>query len=310
MKLILLSVHIFLLLTLQQAQAKEAVTHEADICIYGGTASGVMAAVAAKKQGASVILVEPSRWLGGMTGGGINHLDWGREAAVGGSTFQFLTEGLEDFDVRRPRGESTYAQTTLIGHSNKIYRERFLKLVNEHGIEVIYDHRLGAVSKNGNAITKIMLDLAPVDATGCPIPEPMKKSAMTISAKVFIDCTYEGDLMAMSGTSYTWGRESRDQYGESLAGVRPNLWLYEIDPYKEEGNPESGLIRHVTDWKIGEQGSADKLTMGYCFRFKFNHKGQGIEPPKPTAYDPAEFELFRRAMRDDIDIYVTRFGPT
>ncbi|MFT5905525.1 MAG: hypothetical protein ACI9E1_001123 [Cryomorphaceae bacterium] len=111
-----------------------------------------MAAVAAARDGASVILVEPSRWLGGMTGGGIDHLDWGREAAVGGSTRQFLTEGLKDLKKRTPGTSSVYAQTTRIGHSNKIYRERFLKLVGDHRIEVIYDHRLSRADKEDETI--------------------------------------------------------------------------------------------------------------------------------------------------------------
>lgn len=306
MNYFVVAIGIALLVTAHQGSGKESILHEVDVCVYGGTASGVMAAVAAKKEGASVILIEPSRWLGGMTGGGIDHLDWGREAAVGGSTHKFLTEGLQDFDERKPGGKSTYSQTTRIGHSNKIYRERFLKLVKEHEIEVLYDHRLSVAVADGNMIDYITLDQAPVDATGCPIAKPLKKEAIRVDAKVFIDCTYEGDLMAMSGTTYTWGRESREEHGESLAGVRPNLWLYEIDPYNKEGNPESGLIPHVTDWKIGEEGSADKLTMGYCFRYKFNNKGEGIAIPDPTDYDPAEFELFRRAMRDGVDIYSTR----
>ncbi len=283
--------------------SEEAVALQTDICVYGGTASGVMAAVAASKQGASVILVEPSRWLGGMTGGGIDYLDWGREAAVGGATYKFLTDGLDNFHDRTHGEGSTYARSTRVGHSNRIYRERFLEWVREQGIQVIYDHRLGGISKDGVAIRSITLDHAPVDETGCPVPVPKKKAAVTIAAKVFIDCSYEGDLLAMSGTTYTWGRESRDEYGESLAGVRPDLWVYEIDPFKEEGKPESGLIPHVTDLRTGSEGSADKLTMGYCFRYKFNFEGEGLALPTPTNYDPADFELFRRAMRDGVDIY-------
>ncbi len=115
MKLLLIAVHIALLFTLPRGLADEAIVHESDVCIYGGTASGVMAAVAAKKQGASVILVEPSRWLGGMTGGGIDHLDWGREAAVGGSTYKFLTEGLEDFHDRTPGKKAPMPRPRVLG---------------------------------------------------------------------------------------------------------------------------------------------------------------------------------------------------
>ena len=101
------------------------------------------------------------------------------------------------------------------------------------------------------SIRSITLDYAPVDKTGCPIPEPKKRNAITVSAKVFIDCSYEGDLLAMSGVNYTWGRESREHYNESLAGVRPNLWVHDIDPYVEPGNPESGLLPFVQDRQIG-----------------------------------------------------------
>ena len=258
--------------------------HSADVCIYGGTASGVMAAITAKKEGSSVIIIEPSRWLGGMTGGGISSLDWGRKDAVGGSTLKVLEN--------EP--------------GNEVYRKMFQDLVKNNNIAVIYDHRLGAVSMKGTSIQSISLDLAPVDETGCPIPIPKQKNAITVSADVFIDCSYEGDLMAMSGVSYSWGRESRDKYGESLAGVRPSLWVYDIDPYLEAGKPKSGLIPFVQDTKMGPLGSADKLTMGYCFRYKFDTTGKGIAIPEPENYDPAEFELFRRAATNGIRLTANR----
>lgn len=311
------------LLVWQNCLAAEVTRHEVDVCVYGGTASGVMAALAAAKEGADVIIVEPSRWLGGMTGGGINHLDWGKGNTVGGSTYKILMGGLKE----QKRAHQGHA---VLGIGNKGYRERFKKAIEDRGITVIHDHRLGKVhlgdatidsptrqrpntsrelpaeSKEGDSITSITLDYAPVDETGCPIPEPKKRNAVTVSAKVFIDCSYEGDLLAMSGVNYTWGRESREHYNESLAGVRPSLWVHEIDPYVEPGKPESGLIPFVQDRKLGPEGSADSLTMGYCFRFEFDMSGKGIPIPEPVNYDPAEFELFRRALRDGIDIFSNR----
>ena len=177
-------------------------------------------------------------------------------------------EGLKD-PKRAHQGHAKH------GIGNKQYRERFKKAVEDRGITVIYNHRVGKVqvgdetiykptrqkpiaigekvaSKNkNNSIQSITLDYAPVDETGCPIPEPKKRNAVTVSAKVFIDCSYEGDLLAMSGVNYTWGRESREHYKESLAGVRPSLWVHDIDPYVEPGNPESGLIPFVQDRKLG-----------------------------------------------------------
>lgn len=284
MKRCFAAVFLAVLLSGLHGHAEEEVFHEADVCVYGGTASGVMAAVAAAKEGGEVIIIEPSRWLGGMTGGGISHLDWGRKEAVGGSTYEVLKS--------QP--------------GNEVYRKMFKGLVNRHGIKVIYDHRLGQVRLNDRSVRSISLDHAPVDATGCPIPEPKHKGAATVQAKVFIDCSYEGDLMAMSGVSYTWGRESRDQYGESLAGVRPSLWVYDINPYVDPGNPDSGLIPFVQDRKIGPLGSADKLMMGYCFRYKFDMSGAGIPVPDPTDYDPTEFELFRRGFNRGLNLSANR----
>jgi hypothetical protein len=151
-----------------------------------------------------------------------------------------------------------------------------------------------------------MIDYAPVDETGCPPPQPKQLGVIEVSAKVFIDCSYEGDLLAMSGVSYTWGRESREQYNESLAGVRPSLWVHDIDPYLKTGDPASGLIPFVQDRQIGPLGSADDLTMGYCFRYEFDMSGKGIPIPEPMDYDTAEFELYRRALNGNIDIFSSR----
>jgi hypothetical protein len=310
------------LMVWQSCLSKENKAHEADVCVYGGTASGVMAALAAKKEGAKVILIEPTRYLGGMTGGGIHHLDWGKGNTVGGSTFRLLTNGLRNQGKRNP--------TSVLGVGNKEYRERFRKAIDEAGIKVIYEHRLGNVQLGGktiehptrkkpiafgedfsskkkkNSIRSIMIDYAPVDETGCPPPQPKQLGVIEVSAKVFIDCSYEGDLLAMSGVSYTWGRESREQYNESLAGVRPSLWVHDIDPYLKTGDPASGLIPFVQDRQIGPLGSADDLTMGYCFRYEFDKSGKGIPIPEPMDYDPAEFELYRRALNGNIDIFSSR----
>lgn len=312
------------LLIWQNCLAAEDTRHEADVCVYGGTASGVMAALAAEKEGAKVILIEPSRWLGGMTGGGINHLDWGKGNTVGGSTYKILMEGVQ------AREQKHHGGNAILGIGNKEYRERFKKVLEDRGITVIFEHRLGKVDVGDStidaptrqqpiamgedivpkgkapSIRSITLDYAPFDKTGCPIPKPKKRNAITVSAKVFIDCSYEGDVLGMSGASYTWGREAREHYDESLAGVRPNLWVHDIDPYIEPGNPESGLLPFVQNRKIGPLGSADDLSMGYCFRYEFDMSGKGIPIPEPTNYDPAEFEVYRRAIRGGVDIFSNR----
>ena len=258
------------------AAAPAAEKDTPDICVYGGTASGVMAAVTAAKQGRTVIIVEPSRWLGGMTGGGLSHVDWGREKAVGGTALSILSKNYDDAK----------------------YREVFAELVKKYRIRVIYERRVSSLQKDGTSIRSISIDHAPPDARGCPVATPTKANAMTITAKVFIDCSYEGDLMARAGVSYTWGRESRDEYGESLAGVRPNLAVYEIDPYVTPGDAKSGLLPFVQDMKAQPEGSADRLTMGYGFRWKFSKDADRIPIDPPENYDPKQFELYRRGFKN------------
>jgi hypothetical protein len=260
------------------ALASDKTSDAADVCVYGGTAGGVMAAVAAAREGCRVVIVEPSRWLGGMTGGGLSHIDWGRPEAVAGTTRKILKNGVDD----------------------PTYRRTFADLVKEHSVAVIYEHRLGSVNRDGVTIKSLILDHAPPDRRGCPIPHAKAPAARTVAASVFIDCSYEGDLMAKAGVSCTFGRESTDEYGESLAGVRPNLAVYDIDPYVKPGDPTSGLLPLLQDRKMGPLGSADRLIMGYGFRWKFTFDGKGLPIETPEDYDPRTYELYRRGFRGNV----------
>lgn len=251
-----------------------------DVCVYGGTASGVMAACAAAKEGAKVIVVEPSRWLGGMTGGGLMHVDWGREEAVSGSTRPILKRDYKD------------AQ----------YREIFAAMLKAAGVTVRYEHRVSAVEKSDGVIRAVILDLAPFDGTGCPPALATKAGVLTIRAKVFIDCSYEGDLMARSGVAYAYGREAKSAYGESLAGAQPPMSVYAIDPYVKAGDPQSGLLPGLQPTPAAPVGEADRLTMGYGFRWRFVFKGESLPIEPPTNYDPQQFELYRRAFQQGVDI--------
>ena len=251
-----------------------------DVCVYGGNASGVMAACAAAKEGAKVIVVEPSRWLGGMTGGGLMHIDWGREEAVSGSTRPILKKD----------------------HKDAQYRAVFAEMLQAAGVTVLFEHRVGAVEKSTGAIRAISLDLAPFDETGCPPAAPMKAGARVIAAKVFIDCSYEGDLMARAGVAYAYGREAKSTYGESLAGAQPPMSIYAIDPYVKAGDPQSGLLPGLQSTPVAPVGEADKLTMGYGFRWRFVFKGESLPIEPPANYDPKQFELSRRAFQQGVDI--------
>ncbi len=262
------------------ARAAGPVIRTTDVCVYGGNAAGIAAGVAAAREGCRVLVIEPSRWLGGMTGGGLVHIDWGRPEAAGGVARRLLQDGLSDPE----------------------YRRRFAELARENGVEILYEHRVAAVRKEDGAITSIVLDHAPPDRRGCPTGEPRQASAVSVSAQVFIDCSYEGDLLARAGVSHTFGRESREQYGESLAGVRPPMAVYPIDPYVRPGDPRSGLLPLLQDHTPGPLGTADQLTMGYGFRWKFSLDRDQIPLGPPEDYDPRTFEVFRRAFTQGMNL--------
>jgi len=255
-----------------------------DVCVYGATASGIMAAVAATREGARVVLIEPSRWLGGMTGGGLSHVDWGRQEAVGGTARGILKRGFND------------AQ----------YRDFFRDMLAEHGIPVVFEHRVTAVDRQGSVIRGITLDHAPPDRLGCPTAGPQTPAARRVVARVFIDCSYEGDLMARAGVSYVFGRESRAEFGESLAGAQPPLAVYDIDPCLVPGDPQSGLVPLVQPVTIKPEGEADSLTMGYGFRWKFSKEPGSLPLDPPDDYDPRTFELYRRGFQQNVDMFTGR----
>ena len=258
--------------TIPGLNASEQVTTQ--VCVYGATASGIAAAIAASRAGMQVVVIEPSRWLGGMTGGGIRAIDWGERNAIGG------------------QAKDTFAD----GKSDPYYRELFAARLAERKIPVIYEHRVAAVTRAGTTLRSLTVDYAPPDALGVPSPTAQEAAAKIVTAQVFIDCSYEGDVMARAGVPYVIGRESRATYGESLAGVRPPLALYPIDPYRIPGDPASGLIPLLQDIRIGNLGDGDDLTMAYCFRWKLTTKPERLPFGEPEAYDPELYTLFRRGF--------------
>ncbi len=252
-----------------------------DVCVYGGTAAGIAAAISAHDQGARVIIIEPSRWLGGMSGGGIRAIDWGKKESVGGLALKLLIEG-DDVGMRKLCAAE----------------------LAQRNIPVIFEHRISSAKKLGNALTSITLDYAPPSKLGVPAPVAQTKDAKEIAAQVFIDCSYEGDLMAQSGVSYTYGRESRDEYNESFAGVRPLLATYPIDPYNKVGDPSSGLLPLLQDITMPAVGSADRLTMAYCLRWKLSQESNAIPITAPDNYDPRTYEIFRRGFQNKVKLNV------
>ena len=254
---------------------------DVDICVYGGTSAGVIAAYSAQKMGKSVVLVEPGKYLGGMTTGGLGMTDIGNKYAVTGLARLFYRQ---------------------IGkHYNKFEQWTFppsvaTKVINQFveagDLNVLYNRRIiSSVVENKN-IKAITLESSRESDT---------KSLIEVHAKQFIDCSYEGDLMAKSGVSYTTGRESNAEYGETLNGVQISYWHQfpdGIDPYKIEGDSTSGLCWGISNNTLKEKGSGDKLIQAYNFRLCLTDVPENRRPfEKPETYDPSKYELLARALK-------------
>lgn len=291
---------------------------DADVCIYGATPSGITAAIAAANEGNQVLIVEPSRWAGGILAAGLKPIqDCPNFEAVGGITRNLLlTLGMGDIDYQPTEEDVRDAIGSYM--SPKVLQDDFKKLLAAHQIPIVYEHRISVVEKEAARINRVWFDLAPPDSTGCPIPNPTQKRDLVVRAKIFIDASYEGDLMAKAGIGYRTGRESSDAFGESLAGVRPPIHLALIDPYKHPGDETSGLLPLVIADHGKPVGSADPYTQAYNFRFYITDQSEyraPIVPPKN--YDPADFELIGRYVTyvkehkpaDSIDVYLSYIFP-
>ncbi|MCB1211811.1 MAG: FAD-dependent oxidoreductase [Verrucomicrobiales bacterium] len=250
-------------------------THRVDVCVYGATPSGIVAALAAKQEGCSVLIVEPSRWVGGILGAGIKPMqDCAEPLAVGGLTATRVFQ---------------------MGKQPDVIRQGFADWLAEEGIPVIHEQRVQRIEKSGSSITRLVLELAPPDKDGVPAPTASQKDASVIEAKVFIDASYEGDVMAAAGVQYAVGRESAETYHEELAGVGPTTNWTPIDPYVVAGDATSGLLPLVEADHGRPKGAADDYTQAYNYRYYVTRDpAKRIAYEKPANYDPLDFEIVGR----------------
>ena len=265
------------------ASASEIIT--ADVCVYTATASGIQAALAANRAGRSVVLIEPSRWVGGMLGAGIKPTqDCPNINAVGGSTRRLL----------QTLGGASQGKTNREMSPADLRRD-FLALLQASSVRVIYDHRISRCVKEGTRLTAAIFERAPFDDLGCPPEAAQTGDALRVTARIFIDASYEGDLLFRSGASYRLGRESAGDWGESAAGVRMPSEVTPIDPYVEPGRPESGLLPGIEPDHGRPIGAGDQYTQAYNFRFYLTDQPEFREPlTPPDDYDPRNFELVGR----------------
>ena len=257
---------------------------EVDVCVYGGTAAGVIAAYSAKMMGKSVVLIEPGRHLGGLTTGGLGQTDIGNKYAITGLSRDFYR-----------RVGSHYGNFENWKFEPSIATKIIHKYVDEAQLEVLYQKRIVSATKQGTTISRITLEDAQSPAT-----EPK----INIKAKQYIDCTYEGDLMARAGVSYIVGRESNSRYDESWSGFQlpeyRKLSGYHqfpdhVDPYKVPGDPTSGLLWGIISNRQQPNGTGDGLAQAYNFRICLTNVPENRIPiTKPENYDPSRYELLVR----------------
>ncbi len=252
-----------------------------DVVVYGGMSAGVIAAVKTARMGKSVVLIEPGMHLGGLSSGGLGATDIGNKAAIGGMSREFYERIFAHYN---PNSDTAGTMWIFEPHvAEKIFND----MISEENIPVYFEERLNlidGVKKNGLSIIEIEME-----------------SGLTFKGKIFIDATYEGDLMAMAGVSYTVGREANEIYVETLNGVQTNQAIYhqfknKIDPYVIPGKPESGLLPSIqNDGGPGTEGSGDKRVQAYCFRMCLTDAEENKIPfPKPNSYDPMRYELLLR----------------
>jgi hypothetical protein len=291
-----------------------------DIVIYGATSAGVMAAVQAKRMGKTVVIVGPDRHLGGLSSGGLGFTDTGNKAVIGGLAREFYHriwthyqspdawkwQRREDYGNR---GQGTPAidgeQRTMWIFEPHVAERVFEEFVKQSGITVHRNEWLDrdkGVQKAGGRITSMTM-----------------LSGRTYRGRMFIDATYEGDLMAAAGVDYHVGRESKETYGEEWAGVQTGVLHHRhhfgvlqqsISPYVVPGDPSSGVLPRISTAPPGAYGSADKRIQAYCYRYCVtDHPNNRIAFPKPAGYDPKQYELLLRVYEAGWRETFQKFDP-
>jgi hypothetical protein len=267
---------------------------DTDVCVYGGTAGGVAAAIQVARMGKSVVLIEPSKHIGGLTSGGLGFTDSGDKATIGGIAREFYQRvkkhyddpaawkygKREDYKLYRPADDAMWTFEPHV--AEQILRE----MLKEAKVEVLFglgELRISSEDDHGN-----LCDL-------------QFERGRKISAKVFIDASYEGDLMPWAHVDYATGRESNAEYGETLNGIQTarNLhnhrFIVKVDPFVKAGDPESGLLVGIEKDPLDKDGEGDQRLQAFCFRMCMsNVKENSVPFPKPAGYYERDYELLFR----------------
>jgi len=298
--LVLLLVALLCGLPLVPLKAAEVI--QADLCIYGGTAGGLAAAVQAARMGKTAVIAEFGNHLGGLTSGGLGATDIGNKAAIGGIAREFYhrialhyaTSNAWRFEQRDEyfarRGERSTASdlsspmATMWTFEPHVAEDIFFQMLTEAKVAVYFQQRLASVKKERERIAEITME-----------------NGKVFRAKMFIDATYEGDLMAKAGVNYTIGREGNSQYQETLNGIRAETPKHQftvpVDPFRKPGDPTSGLLPFIASGDGGTPGEGDARVQTYNFRLCYTKETANRLPHRmPPSYDPAKYELLARYL--------------
>ncbi len=293
---------------------------ETDVCVYGSTPSGIAAAVQAARLGKSVVIVTPDKHLGGMSSSGLGFADTGKTAVIGGLAREFHHRVWQHYEDPKAwnwqsreeygnRGQDTPAKDdeakTMWVFEPSVAEKVFESFVKEHKIPVHRDEWLdrdGGVRKNGTTITEITT-----------------LSGKKFAAKMFIDATYEADLMAAAGVDYHVGREAQSVFGEKWNGVQTGVLHHRhhfgvlkkpVSPYVIPGDPKSGVIWGVSAAPSGEFRAGDQKVQAYCYRLCLTDLAENLVPiPKPAGYDPRHYKLLLRIFATGWRETFNKFDP-
>jgi len=297
-----------------------AETH--DLVIYGGTSAGIAAAVQAERMGISAIVIEPTDRIGGLTTGGLGQTDIGNKNVIGGIAREFYHDIWVHYQkpqvwkwMEKPEGNFKGSGQTITSDDEKtqwtfepsaalkVYRD----WVERDGIKVVYSQRLDRSGESkatdrgdGYLINKPGTKAKGVSVEDGRILSITMESGETYSGKMFIDATYEGDLLAAAGVTFTVGREGVAVYGETFNGNQPVLSTHHdlvngVDPYVKPGDAESGLLKWIDPNGPGKVGASDHRMQAYCFRMCLtDHPENRIPFVKPKGYEEADYELLFR----------------
>lgn len=291
--------------------------YEADIVIYGGTCAAVTAAVQAKRMGKRVLVVSPDKHLGGLTSSGLGFTDTGNKAVIGGLAREFYHriylhyQNSESWKWQQKAAYGNKGQGTpaIDGDSRTMWifephaaEGIYEEMIRENDIEVIrnewLDREKGLSMKDGRIAALRTL------------------SGKSITGKMFIDATYEGDLMAAAAVSYIVGREANRVYSEHWNGIETGVFQhghhfkFNVDPYKVPGDPSSGLVPRISSEPPGIKGEGDKRVQAYCYRMCLtNNANNRVAFKRPDGYDPYQYELLARVFKAGWRELFRKFDP-